>query len=73
MGPMVVSPLWAPLGDSFGLIFAPFGDLEASSAIFIAFKPSLLRFLIDFLAASSYTSSFSVERVVDFEVFDFFS
>ena len=53
MGPMVVSPLWAPLGDSFGLIFAPFGDLEASSAIFIALKASLLRFLTDFLAASS--------------------
>ena len=30
---MVGSLLWAPLGDSFGLIFAPFGDLEASSAI----------------------------------------
>ena len=52
-GPMVGSLLWAPLGDSFGLMFAPFADLEASSAIFIAFKSSLLRFLIDFLAASS--------------------
>ena len=53
VGSMVASLLWAPLGDSFGLIFAPFGDLGASSAIFIAFKPSLLRFLIDFLAAFS--------------------
>ena len=53
MAPMVASLLWAPLGDSFGLIFAPSGDLEASSAIFIAFKPSLLRFLIDFLTAFS--------------------
>ena len=50
---MVVTPLGGPFGDSFGVIFAPFGDLEASSAIFIAFKPSLLRFLIDFLAAFS--------------------
>ena len=50
---MVVNPLGAPLGDSFGLIFGPSGDLGAPSAIFIAFKPFFLRFLIDFLAASS--------------------
>ena len=70
---MVANPLWAPLGDSFGLIFAPFADLEASSAIFITFKPSLLRFLIVFLLASFEKSSFSLERVIDFEVFVFFS
>ena len=70
---MVGNPLWAPLGDSFGLIFAPSGDLGAPSAFSIAFKPSLLRFFIDFLAASFKKSSCSLERVIDFEVFVFFA
>ena len=70
---MVVNPLWGPFGDSFGTIFVPSGDLGAASAFFIAFKSFFLRFLTDFLAASFEKSSFSLERVVDFEVFDFFS
>ena len=68
---MVANPLEAPLGDSFGLIFAPSGDLGASSAPFIAFMPSFVLFLIDFLLALFKRSSFSLECVVDFEGFAF--
>ena len=70
---MVGNLLWTPFGDSFGLIFAPSGDLGASSALFIVFKPSVLRFLMDFVIASFYKSSFSVEKVADFEDLAFFS
>ena len=69
MGSLVANPLWAPFGNFFGLIFVPSGDLGASSALVIALMPSFLRFLIDFLLASFKKSSFSVERVVDFEGF----